>query len=616
MLNFSRWAGARRWLWWLPLGLLVMPVLLAWHHTCRVPHADTWVMVAQPWLDYSAGGSAWDSLHSAGTDSRHHAMKLFHLLVILLTDWNTRVESLVSVAFGVLAAAMALSFWRQHPAAVQEGPNTAAPAVGWEAWACAWFSVFAILSPMQWMNWVWGIQLCYTLVVAGSLAVFWAFLRPWPLGWRFVLAALALVAAIFSFINGWLAWGLGLLLLLIEAWRARPVRPVVIATVAWIALGLGCGWVYSLDWPEAKHVGEAGLLNRLLAEPGGVLLFFLQALGAPFAECWPYMQRADRVALQTQAAPVLAVAALLLLAIALWDWWRQRATRSFAAMLTWVVLTLWGLGNAAAITLGRIGKPTHYAFHSRYPAYTIWFHIGLLGLLLAAHGPRIKWLRRGWLVVVAWGALIGGLQGWRDSRRMARGADMQEAAVALRHVALEPTMIDAVRPTGGMDNVTLLDRLDQQGLLNVVTIKSEWVSEARLIKDRPHHEGELTGGTVEGSGVRLEGWALDSRSRGPAEAVAISFAAPGQPERWLGIATENTRQRKKAAALKARVLEERIGWVYEPLTGKETSFMSSQPIRISRKPLPHGPVTFRAYGFDPMSGDFSPLRGEVTLELP
>jgi hypothetical protein len=75
-------------------------------------------------------------------------------------------------------------------------------------------------------------------------------------------------------------------------------------------------------------------------------------------------------------------------------------------------------------------------------------------------------------------------------------------------------------------------------------------------------------------------------------------------------------QRKKAEKMGARVLEDRIGWIYEPLTGEERAFISGTRLKLKRREVPTGWVTIRAYGYDPVGGRFAPLTGSLEVELP
>ena len=592
------------WLWYLPLLLAVMPLWQAWHLTGLVPRADHWNVIVEPYLKTVDGGPLWDFFHSPGTDSRHDAAKLLHYLVIKGTGWSLFAESMVCVVLGVLATMMALQFWKRHPGPVMT------------RWIGAWITAFGILSPMQWMNWVWGIQICYTLLVAASVAMIWALVSGGTVRRRVSTAAVFAVISIFSFLNGWMVWGLGLAALVglagEEKWR---LTACVGALSSWLAVGALAGWVYVLGWPEAKPVGEDGLMEKLGAAPMAVLLFFLRVLGTPFSELALLEQRVDRHQMQMWSAAILGVAGLVLVCVAGWSWWRRRSEWPLSRALPWILVLLFGLGSALAITVARVGKPDFLIFQSRYPSFTIWFWVGLLGLLIACEGRFMVWLRRVFLIIVVWGMSVGGLQGWRDGIRDARQVNYLEAAVAMRHAAVEPVLLDAVRPFGAEETIALLDRLGDLGLLHLARVKNDLVSESNVNRERVYL-GSMTECRSDEKGIHLRGWALHSKTRLAARAVGVSYQIEGQPERWLGLATKGSRERGKAKKNQSRELDDRIGWIYEPLTGNETSLMTQSAIRLNRSPLPRGAVTIRAYGFDPVTGVFSPLEGETKLTLP
>ena len=81
------------------------------------------------------------------------------------------------------------------------------------------------------------------------------------------------------------------------------------------------------------------------------------------------------------------------------------------------LFVFWGLANAAAISLGRTGHVASSPFQSRYHAFTLWFHLGVLVLLFLAQGKAWRVLRRVWVPVVCYGWLTGFLQGMGDARR-------------------------------------------------------------------------------------------------------------------------------------------------------------------------------------------------------
>ncbi len=593
---------ARQRCWYLPLLLLFIPAWMAWHHACLVPHADHWMVVGNPWLKHLEGGSLWEFLHSPGNDSRHDVPKLLHWAVISLTGWNLRVEALLCVLITGLSVALLMNLCRRLPTT---------PA---RAWGLAWLAALTLLSPQQWMNWTWGIQLCYVLVVFGAAACIAAFASSLSLPLKALLAALAAGIAAMSFINGWLAWLLGFLALGVLTWQQGwRTRGVAIAWLLWcVALAATLG-VFLYGWPASQIKHEQGMVQGLLVDPLPRLHFMLSLIGAPFAETWPTWDHGLRDKLLVQVAPWLGGGTLLLALFTALCLWHERAHIHWAALWPWALLALWGLGNSAAITLARSSMSLITPFESRYPAYILWFHIGLWGFMAVVQSGRgFTRLRQGWMLLMLWGYGVGAVQGWRDSLRMYNGCKLVNAASTMRLVAPEPVFLDLVMPTGGERVITALNVLDAHGLLHVATLHSERVSDATLSKDETWL-GELKTGSRDAAGLHLKGWALNKQTRLDAPAIVISYTVEDQPEIWLGLATRRTHENKLAKKLKARVMEARIGWEYLPLSGTETAFMSRLPLTVKRKPLPNAKLTLRAYVLESESGVVTLLPGIVEV---
>lgn len=596
------WHRNARWLWWLPLALVGVPLSIAARFTCPVPKADHWFVVTLPYLGYVNGGSWWDFIHSPGNDSRHDVPKLLHHLLIRLTGWNLTMESMTCVVITLAACGMVLAWWRQHPGS------------SFRNWLLGGLSVFLLLSPMQWMNWNWGIQICYAMVVTGTVGMIMAFHTRWPLAARSLGGAICAMAAAMSFINGWFAWIMGLVLLLVACherqWRWKETVPALAVWVSGFALTLG--WFRS-GWPEQIAGNHSGLLQKAMRHPLEDLHYAMQLIGAPFSQFWPISDRELRNAHQIAASPWVAAFTLFLLAAILQQFRKQKPSWKQAS--PWICLLLWGLANAAAIGVGRTDIQISSPFQSRYPAFVLWYHLGLLGLLFMLQGRLAAWWKGLYILILVWGGGVGALQGWEAAERDGIRNHFIAAAAALRHAAVEPVWLDAVYPGGGERIIPALDQLENLGLLNVTTIRSERVAESAMVPDSSW-DGRIEKGNFESNGVFLRGWAFNRETRDAARVVALSFRAAGGPERWLGFATHKLPLKKLAAKLDSRAFENRIGWAYEPLTGKETTAFSQLPLTFTRPSLPDGTLTFRAYVFDAVKGVFHPLQGEVVLEQP
>lgn len=594
----KKWDLRSGFLWGALVVMSVLPIVIAVSYSCHVPRVDDWGLVIEPYFRWQDGDGLWSFLHSAGNDSRHHAAQLIHAMTLTWLSWDPVLESLICVGLGILAAVIAVDWWLAQRRAG-----------GWAVVAGV-LSVGLILSPYQWMNWSWGIQICYMLPIAGTMGVFWVLTKPWSVGKKVGWALVPSWVAIFSFANGWLAVLLGSVWLVWQVHEQRWTAGGRLALLVWVGSAAIAGLLYVHDWPESKGLGEQGLVARVMEDPVGTGVFFAQVLGAPLADVGVSDKRVERVAVQGKVAVGVTLAAGVVLVGSLIHLWRRRRDWTAAKVAPWLLLIGWGLGNTAAITLARIGEGGYGPFQSRYPGFTGWFFVGLFGLLCLTEGKAWEWVKRVFMSLAVVGAVLGGLQGWWDVQRMARYVHAGEAAVALRHVAPEPVFLEALRPSRAVDTIELLDRLDAEGLLHVKTVKSEWVSETAM-SEEPWAKGAVTEASKVEGGVRLTGWAVNAKTKGPVRAILLSYQVPGQAERWMGIAGKATVMRQKAAREGAKVIENRIGWVYEPLSGEETTFMRKRKLELKRHPLPEGELIFRAYAFDPVTGELSRLKGAM-----
>ena len=592
-------------LWLLPLTLCVFPAWMARMWTCEVPHADHWPVVVVPLFQWLDGTSLWTVIHQQVNDSRHDIPKLLHLLLARATQWNLRFESLCCVAIATATAGVTLWGIRRNHVC---GPVS--------AWLLAIVSVALLLSPQQWMNWTFGVQLCYMLVVFFTVATVAVLRSGLPLSWRAFIAGVCAACASHCFLNGWFAWPLGFVCLARElrrdaASRGAAVRALIVfsAMLVLTACIFFPGFKFGAS---TEHMGDP-MLDRAATNPAAVAKFFVSVLGAPFGDGWPARDRETRFDLSSNVAPCVGIVSLALLAFALVSILRHRAAWDLRRGLPSFLFIIWGLANAAAIAVGRTGVMASGPFESRYLAFTLWFHIGLLSLLFRARGPLLAKLRIVWLAFVIYGYGIGFVQGVRDAARDYHRNEKMVTACAFRHVAVEPELLDSVWPGVGPVLIEMLDRLDSLGCLHVPLVKDVNLSGADLKKEEA---GLLERGSAVDAGVSLSGWAIDPVGKDLADAVVISMQPEGQPEKWLGIAQKRHPRLGVAGRHAPRALEGRIGWEYRSTTGQEKSMFSDKAVAFKPSKVPAGKVTLRAYVFDNGSGAVFPLSGSVELTIP
>ncbi len=595
------------WSWYGALLLALCPAWLAWAFTCRVPHADHWMMVVEPFLKWKSGTPLMQCLPSQLNDSHYDACIFLNLLIADWSHLDLRVESMVCVVLGTAVAAILLWIFRKS-----------LPASGAARLALAWLVSLMWLSPDQCMNWTFGVQTCYFLMVLGTVATVAIFQTDWPLAVKTGGAIAASTLACYSFLPGWIAWGLTGCLLLWEGWKCRFSARWAVHFGALTAVGAAVAWRYFGSYASGVDVAhEAPLTRRLAEDPLAFVRFFLTLAGFSIGKGWPSLDRETRLRLIEQVPPWFGAATIALLAVTVFAGWRGHWRGKSRSAVPFLALSVWGALNTAAVALARTGLPASTPFQSRYLAFSLWIHFGLLGLLFLMDGRVWRIVRRSWIAVTVYGAVVGYVYGWHQVQRDRLRESNLEAACIMRHAAPEPSFLDAIDPSAGPLAIEHLDRLEAMGCLSMRAVPAGESPSLRL-DDRPYADGAVSKSewTDPAHGPNLTGWAATLDDRDAVDGIVISVQPEGGEERWLGLAQSRPRNAKVSRRKKARAVEERLGWGYAWGTGADHGFLSHAANPFHATPLPDGTLIFRAYALDTATGRFTMLKNIVRLHRP
>ena len=368
----------------LPALLLAAPIVLQgvciWYFGVNVPVSDEWAMV--PFASQVHQGAEWlPMLFTQYHEHRYIMLRLAIAADVWLTGWNTVAMMYASLAISTITL---LGLWNIYRRAF--GPHL------WAFVPIAWLHCCLVQSE----NLLWGMQLAYFLVLACLV---------WALVWLvrntrqyLILATLAALCGTGSLANGILIWpiGLGVLWLNRARWQAQTW---------WLAWGICAITAYSIGYHQPKDHP----LVTSSAPFRDVGQFALSVLGAPLA------------AEVRLAAIVLGGIVLLGCGCAIiWEIrhsiWRDKHLAGVYGLL------VFGLANAALLTVGRFTQGLDMALTSRFTTLTIPAIIGLLMLgnyYLASsrHAPVFTALL---LSLVMLGTLISTTVGWKHAAFWAR----------------------------------------------------------------------------------------------------------------------------------------------------------------------------------------------------
>lgn len=578
------------WLW--VLLPLCWTLWLSWKGTPNFPHADHWALESTMLLADADGTLNWGTMAEQMNDSRYLLPRVCHLLLARATHWNLQIEAAVCVLMG--GGIAILTWWCVRRSLAGRTADGVAAGLS-----------LLILSPHQTMNWNFGVQICYFLTVATGLGITAVFLTRWSLARQTAAGILTATAGAWSFAPGWLAWGLVIWGVLGWVRRSRALALATALLTVLAAIGLNA-WIYFSGYAFQEGIP---LSQKLLTQWHGILLYFMNTLGAPFAEGWLQSNNAGRARMQDLLAPLLSGILLLwLAALALWH--RRDLLRRTGSTPSWMWAGLagWSLLLTAVVSLARTGNTLSNAFASRYIAFTIWaWAAALILTFMLPPGRKRRYLLVPMTLLLLWGWLAGALTGVKQFQKDRYTMRLLQGALTMSAVAPEPL---GLRGNDPMMHLILprVERLDELGYLHPRLVRSQLVADAGV------QESDLIEGKIldiaPGPPLRISGYAIDYRRHGPADSIVLSYQEAGGEEIWWTPITARVMEKslkKKANAKGLEGEDARIGWVWEG-GQKSSHYKTVTP--------PARPCTIRAYALDGITGTFYRLKGSLPLHAP
>ncbi len=341
---------------------LIPPTFLAWfihRFGVDVPFADQWNFI--PLLDQVYSGRLpLEPLISQHNEHRLLFPRMIMLVLAYWSDWNTRWEM---AANHLIASATCLVLLLQAQRPFQDlGSRIPSGLV-------IGISVI-IFSIKQHANWLWGWQIAIFLNVLAVVSGIYL-LSHRPLTWmRFLGAIACAVVASFSFGNGLLLWGIGLMMLALVWFKDR--RTSIAFPISWLLAGSLLTGVYLNGFRvPSRHPSPWTVLEQ----PIEYVQYMLSFLGNPIS---------------TEYALLMGFLALSSSAVCLFLLVKRHDVRT-ETLLPLIALSLYSIGSAALIGTGRLGFGVEQALRSRYVtmANLCWVAlIALIALLVNVRGSR------------------------------------------------------------------------------------------------------------------------------------------------------------------------------------------------------------------------------------
>jgi hypothetical protein len=346
-----------------------------------VPLWDEWNTPAKLLISWSQGTLNFAELFSQHNESRKVFPGLVYLALAKLHGWDVRDGMVITLLSTGAIVALLFSLLKRTP-----GATTISALIAWVV------MVFLCYSPVQFENYLWGLQfepLFPGLAVLTAAAVN---LSRLSFGLKTVVNTLLALIATYTFANGMLLWLLAIPL------PSSPDSTTRRRRIGWYAAFLICAATavgcYFINYaPPGSHPQLFSGTEKI----GNFAHYLLLWVGS-------YFQSSALSPLMAGTIVVTAFAAAMVWTIVIIA--RERKWRAF---YPWLLLAAYACGTAIVTTAGRLGFGVTQALDNRYTILSLSFHLATIGILYALYCSKIytgKLSQRRFFVVIC-AVLIG-----------------------------------------------------------------------------------------------------------------------------------------------------------------------------------------------------------------
>lgn len=499
-----------------PACLLVV-LIIKWGGD--VPYWDQWEYVA--FFDKLAKGSlSVKDLFAQQNEYRQFFPNLIFVALGRLTKWDVRYEML-----GMFLLACLVSFNIFRLGRLTVGGDRV------REWSLFFLANLLIFSPVQYENWLFGVQIVYFMPVAcitTSLVIARSRLGA---GVKLLACMMLATVSTFSSANGILCWIVVFpALALSDGWR-ESLKKKSIALV-WIAGFVLAMAVYFYDYQKPLHHPR---LSELVRHPAEALLYFLSFSGSPLGLGNVIFLNAPaglRHVIAAAVAGTLVIGFFIILSVYI----SRRAGDLNLARQTigWLMLGAYSVLTGAMITLGRLGFGLEQSLSSRYTTFSLYLAVSLIYLvaITSEHcSPESRFAGKKKLILLSLAGVLVLSQllvypvGIRQMS--AHRATLLQGKACLLFINSVPEEECLSKKVYDIDFARLKERantLDGLGLLRPGLIKNDVAQNIEGTGEPGRSYGSFDTLTKAGRDVYVaSGWAVSPDRSEPADAILLTY---------------------------------------------------------------------------------------------
>lgn len=346
-----------------PLELLaIFPALvlgwLIWRYGVDLPVWDEWHVPGAAILQSVTEQITWEHWIYQHNESRKLFPRLLFVPLARLTNWNIKYEMLVSF---LLACSISFSVYQLSKLTLNSAKKRG---------VCLLLANLLIFSPMQWENWLWGLQAITFVPIASITASLAIIFSQNFLLLKFLSSGILATIATFSFANGLLSW---IVIFPSLIWVARQRKQRTTWIVAgWLSLFIFNLIVYFHNYARAE---SSPSFSEALINPFRTIAYFISFIGSPLGLQTLWLNQ------------IFGSIAIALFCFSCYYFWKNRQKHQLLnRAVPWLSIGSYTVGSGILTTIGRVGFGVEQSLESRYitfSTYGILSLIYLLGIILA-----------------------------------------------------------------------------------------------------------------------------------------------------------------------------------------------------------------------------------------
>ena len=342
-----------------PLELLaIFPALvlgwLVWRYGVNLPVWDEWNVPGVAIVQSVTEQITWEHWIYQHNESRKLFPRLLFVPLARLTNWNIKYEMLVSF---LLACSISFNVYHLSKITLNCSPR--------KRGIYLLFANLLIFSPMQWDNWLWGLQAITFVPIASITASLAIIFSQNYLFIKFLSSGILATVATFSFANGLLSW---IVIFPSSIWVSRQHKKRTTPIVAgWLLLFIFNLTVYFYNFVKAE---SSPSFLEAFVNPFRTIAYFVSYIGSPLGLQTLWLNQ------------VFGLMVIVLFCFCCYYLWKNRQNNLLLnRAFPWLSIGSYTIGSGILTTIGRVGFGVEQSLESRYITFSTYGMLSLIYLL-------------------------------------------------------------------------------------------------------------------------------------------------------------------------------------------------------------------------------------------